>query len=301
MAKVCVVGADDGVDYARMLNRLNALAGVYDVDADKAREFGMRYNLSYYTSLQDMLASIRPDGVVVATPMHTHLGVISTIIEYCKNIFVVRPLGGSFKECKEITDVVGKNNAMLIPGYLDRFNPIINRTREIITSNRYGKILMLELQSGYTNSSDRNSGSMVYDTVIDDIDAALYLLDAHPDVVFAINGINGMTMAITLGFREEMIACITSTRVNRCRSITMIMEKGIVRCHPTMQEVRVEGKDVIRESADPLALALNNFIDVIKGKDKPRISAMDALAIERVADAVLLSSKLGSQMYISYE
>lgn len=298
MVKVCVAGADEGEQYARVLNRLNALAGVYDADEDKARTFGRSYGVQYYASLEDMLAS-KPDGVVV-TAMNSRMSIISTIIAKCKNILVTRPLGCSFRECREIVEAARRSKAMLIPVYLDRFNPIINRAREVIAGKRYGSALMLEIQGSYSYSSSSSDGGMLYN-VVDDVYAAVYLLNASPDVVFAREGMNGMAIATVLGFREGNIACITCSKADRGRSIIMVMEDGTaVACYPARQEMHI-GSDVIRESGDPMTLALNNFIDVIEDRDEPKISALDALIVEKIADAVMLSSRLGSQVYIAYE
>ncbi|MFN4336439.1 MAG: Gfo/Idh/MocA family protein [Candidatus Nitrosocaldus sp.] len=292
--RICVVGAEGGDDYARVLSNFDALAYVYDFDLQKAKEFGDRYGVPYYTSLEEILKS-RPDGIIIATPAYTHLSLVSSMIEYCKNILVARPLGGSFRECKDIAAMVEKGKIMLIPGYLARFNPIVKRVKEVIDSRRYGSLLMLELQSG--SIGRMVNSSLMYDVTIDDVDTALYML-TQPDVVFALNSMNDKAIAITLGFKDS-VSCITSNSIGRFRRMNVIMENSMVRCDLIRQEMYVEGEDtVIKESVDPLVLALSNFIDVIDGKDKPRIDIRDALMTEKVVDASLLSSRLGSQVYI---
>ncbi len=299
--RLCVVGAEGGVDYARALSRFNALSCIYDMDVNKAKEFASMYGISYYTSLEEMIAS-KPDGLVIATPADTHLSIIASVIEQCKNIFLVRPVGGSFRECREIVAMAKKSKAMLVPGYIERFNPLLNKTREIVDSRRYGRILLLEIQSGMMKSKRFNS-SLFYDVALDDIDAALYMLNAYPDTVFAVGSME-KAIAITLGFRDGRVACITSNNIKRFRRITITMENGMVRCDLVRQEIDVDGDNgsnyVIKmeEREEPISSAMRNFIDAIEGRDKPKVSVNDALLIEKVADSALLSSRIGSQIYI---
>ncbi len=293
--RICIVGAEGGDDYARVLNRFGVLASVYDADLEKAKEFGARYGVPYYTTLEEMLGS-RPDGIIITTPAYTHLSLLSSMIEHCKNMLVERPLGGSFRECMEIAAMVEKGKVMLMPRYLARFNPIVNRVKEIIDSRRYGTLLMLELQSGSIGRIANSS--LIYDVAIDDVDIALYLL-THPDVVFSISSKGEKAIIIALGFKDSVVVCITSNYTRRFRRMSVTMEHGIVRCDLIRQEMYLEGEDtVVKDCVEPLMLALSNFIDVINGKDRPRIDIRDALMIERVLDASLLSSRLGSQVYI---
>ncbi|MEO9366152.1 MULTISPECIES: Gfo/Idh/MocA family protein [Candidatus Nitrosocaldus] len=299
--RLCVVGAEGGVDYARALSRFDALTCIYDMDVNKAKEFASMYGISYYTSLEEMIAS-KPDGLVIATPADTHLSIIASVIEQCKNIFLVRPVGGSFRECREIVAMAKKSKAMLVPGYIERFNPLLNKTREVVDSRRYGRILLLEIQSGMMKSKRFNS-SLLYDVALDDIDAALYMLNAYPDTVFAVGSME-KAIAITLGFRDGRVACITSNNIKRFRRITITMENGMVRCDLVRQEIDVDGDSgsnyVIKmeEREEPISSAMRNFIDAIEGRDKPKVSVNDALLIEKVADSALLSSRIGSQIYI---
>ncbi|MEM1941782.1 MAG: Gfo/Idh/MocA family oxidoreductase [Candidatus Nitrosocaldus sp.] len=308
MLRLCVVGAEGGDDYAKALSRFDALACVYDADVHKAREFASRYGVSYYTSLEEMIASTRLDGLVVTTPAYTHLSIVSSMIEHCKNIFLARPVGGSFKECKEIASMAKKSSrSMLVPGYIERFNPLVNKAKEVVDGRRYGSMLILEVQSGLMGRMINSS--LLYDVAIDGIDTALYMLHAYPDTVYAIG--SEKAIVITLGFRDGRVACLTSNSIKGFRRMTITMENGIARCDLVRQEIEVEGDGdggsnnsssnyLIRmeESEEPISSAIRNFIDAIEGRDKPKVSINDALLIERVADSALLSSRLGSQLYI---
>ncbi|MEM4278667.1 MAG: Gfo/Idh/MocA family oxidoreductase [Candidatus Nitrosocaldus sp.] len=301
MLRLCVVGAEGGDDYAKALSRFDALACVYDADVHKAREFASRYGVSYYTSLEEMIASTRLDGLVVTTPAYTHLSIVSSMIEHCKNIFLARPVGGSFKECKEIASMAKKSSrSMLVPGYIERFNPLVNKAKEVVDGRRYGSMLILEVQSGLMGRMINSS--LLYDVAIDGIDTALYMLHAYPDTVYAIG--SEKAIVITLGFRDGRVACITSNNLKRLRRITITMENGIVKCDLVRQEIYVEDGNssdatiTIEESMEPISLAMRNFIDAIEGRDRPKISIADALITEKVADAASLSSRLGSQVYI---
>ncbi|MCS6768338.1 MAG: Gfo/Idh/MocA family oxidoreductase [Candidatus Nitrosocaldus sp.] len=300
MVRVCVVGAEDGYEYARVLSRLSALAGIYDPDAQKAREYGAAYGVPHYTLLHEMLESLRPDGLVVATPADTHLAMVSAAVEHgMRGVFVARPLGSSFRECREIYAMAERSRLILMPGYLDRFSPILGRARELISNGRCGRMLMLEVHNGYDRGPS-DAREFMYSTAVDGVDSVLHILSTYPDLVSAIDGVDGSAVAILLGFRDRRIACITSTRAKTFKRIDMVMERCIVRCDLVRQEMSVEGEDTVtvRIDAEPISLALSNFIDAVEGRDKPRITARDALVTESVADAALLSIRIGSQVYV---
>jgi len=76
----------------------------------------------------------------------------------------------------------------------------------------------------------------------------------------------------------------------------------ILEINPLEQELKIINNDnakIVREErSNKLYRLVNNFIAAIDGREKLKVTIDDALLVERIKDAIVLSSKLGSPIYI---
>ncbi len=309
MVKVAVIGVGGwGKNHARALHELGALGAVCDADQERAKTFAAKYGVNCYTSLDDLLKNEKLDGAVVSTPTSTHFPIAKQLMEKKINALVEKPMAPSSAECEEMVAMAKRNNVILTTGYIERFNPAVNDVKNFITSKKYGDVLMLEFHRENRSPAQIRDVGIIYDTSVHDIDTAIYLFDDVPNVVFAKagskSGIHEDFAAIILGFKNQRVAFIAANWVTpkRVRRFTTVCTEAIITGDFITQEIQIDqGENTIiprREYKEPLMLELKNFLDAIDGKTKPLVSADDAVNTTRVAEAALLSSKTGSQIYL---
>ncbi len=309
MVKGAVIGVGGwGKNHARALYELNALSAVCDADQERAKTFASKYGVNWYTSVDDLLRDEKPDGAIVATPTSTHFAIAKQVMEKKVSALVEKPMAPSSIECEQMVAIAKRNNVVLTTGYIERFNPAVNDVKNIIINKKYGDVLMLEFHRENRRPVNIQDVGIIYDTTVHDIDTALYLFDDFPNVVFAKagskSGLHEDFAAIILGFKSQRIAFIAANWVTpkRVRCFTTVCTEAIITGDFITQEIKIDhGENTIiprREYKEPLTLELKNFLDAIDGKTKPLVGAEDAVNTTRVAEAALLSSKTGSQIYL---
>jgi UDP-N-acetylglucosamine 3-dehydrogenase len=213
-------------------------------------------------------------------------------------------------ECEELIAVTERKKVILTSGYIERFNPAVQDVKEIIEKKIYGDLLMMEFHRENRMPIHITDIGIIYDTSVHDIDTAMFLFDARPDVVFARAGKKIHTYedfaTIMLGFSDHKVAIIASNWITpkKVRRFSAVCMDGIITGDFITQEVKIdeEGSTIIprrQKFQEPLTLELKSFLNAIDGKvSKQFVSAMDATNVTKVAEAALLSSNTGSPIYL---
>src|SRR5919199_4573631 len=234
--KLAVVGVGGwGKNHARVLHEIGALAAVCDSDIVRSKEIADRYRVKCYSSLDEMLDTESTlDGCLVCTPTKSHCAIAKKIMEKEINVFVEKPLSFSSIECEELIAVTERKKVILTSGYIERFNPAVQDVKEIIEKKTYGDLLMMEFHRENRMPIHITDIGIIYDTSVHDIDTAMFLFDARPDVVFARAGKKIHTYedfaTIMLGFSDHKVAIIASNWITpkKVRRFSAVCMDGII-------------------------------------------------------------------------
>ena len=109
-----------------------------------------RYNLKYFTSLNQIKKSkIKIDAAFICTPSKYHINEAIWLIKNNINVFVEKPLGSSLKNINKLQKLILKKKKILhMMGYQLKFNPIINKVKEILDKNSIGQIYNIFVHHG---------------------------------------------------------------------------------------------------------------------------------------------------------
>lgn len=296
-----------GKNHVRALSELEALSCICDLDYTKAKELAKKYRVNAYSSLDEMLNNEKLDGLIVSTPTSTHYSIAKIAIEKGIAVLAEKPFTKRIDEAKELIKLARRKHVILTAGYIERFNPVVKYTKELIDSKSFGDALMLEFHRENKRPVRITDVGIILDTSVHDIDTALYLLNEMPNVVFARSGKKSGEheeyVTIILGF-ENKNAFIVSNWITpkKMRNFDVICTEGVISGNFITQELKIElDKNTIIpriDNEEPLMLELKNFINAIKGREELLVKPEDALNTLKVADAVLLSTKTGSQIYL---
>jgi UDP-N-acetylglucosamine 3-dehydrogenase len=91
--KVVQIGTGGwGKNHTRILSQLEVLSAVCDVDEERGKEYGEKYSVNHYNSVDSLLDSEDFDAAFVCTPTSTHSKIASQLIQATKNVFVDKPM-----------------------------------------------------------------------------------------------------------------------------------------------------------------------------------------------------------------
>lgn len=119
------------------------LAAVVD-PMPAAREMAAAHGVAWYPGFAEMLAEMRPEGIVVATPNQAHVAHGLACVEAGIPALVEKPLADAVSEAEKLVAAGEKAGVPLLTGHHRRHNPLIQKAREVIESGRLGRILSVQ-------------------------------------------------------------------------------------------------------------------------------------------------------------
>ncbi len=284
------------------------LSAICDTDQNRRKEFGEKYSVKAYDSVDSLLDSEEFDVAFVCTPTSTHFSIASQLIQSHKHVFVEKPLTYLSEEGEDLLELANKNKVTLSCGYIERFNPAVGVVKNFVKSKKYGELVMLEFHRENRMPLHIKDVGIIYDTSVHDIDTAIWLFDDTPEVVFAIAGkINHEHedfASIMLGFKNNKVAIISSNWITptKIRHFNAVCTEGIISSDFITQEVQVKTNDITEtpkhEKQEPLLLEIKNFLGAIEGKNELTVKAEQAVNVTKIAEAALLSSQKGTPIYL---
>lgn len=297
-----------GKNHARVLSELGVLSAICDTDAQRSKEFGEKYSVNYYESLDDMISSEEFDGAFVVTPTSTHAVIAKKLLESKKHVFVEKPLTYKTEEGEELVKIAEKNKVILTCGYIERFNPAVDVVKNIVKEKKYGDLIMLEFHRENRMPLHIKDVGIIYDTSVHDIDTANWLFGEMPNVVFARSGQikheHEDFATIMLGYKNNKVAIITSNWITpkRIRKFYAVCNDARISSDFITQEIKIEKQEDVEimdnKKQEPLLREIQSFLDAIEGKSEHIVKAQQAVNVSRIAEAALLSSQKGVPIYL---
>ncbi len=307
--KVVQIGTGGwGKNHTRILSQLGVLSAVCDVDEERGKEYGEKYSVNHYNSVDSLLDSEDFDAAFVCTPTSTHSKIASQLIQAKKNVFVEKPMTYLSEEGEDLLELAKRNHVLLTCGYIERFNPAVSTVKELVQSKKYGDLVMLEFHRENRMPLHIKDVGIIYDTSVHDIDTAMWLFDDTPEVVFAragqIKHEHEDFASIMLGFKDNKVAIISSNWITptRVRNFNAVCTEAIISSDFISQEVKIEKSDDTeiprQEKQEPLLLEIESFLGAIDGKNELIVKPEDAVNVTKIAEAALLSSRKGTPIYL---
>ena len=124
------------------------LTAVCDLNPNKAYNFSKKYNVPYYLDYNQMLQKEKNiDIVAIMTPSGCHYEHCKDIlIKYKKHLIVEKPTFLKPSHVNKIYKLKKKYKAKIFPVFQNRFNKAIKKIKKEITTNRIGKINIVNIR-----------------------------------------------------------------------------------------------------------------------------------------------------------
>jgi len=297
-----------GKNHTRILSQLGVLSAVCDADSQRSKEYGEKYSVNHYESLDDLLISEEFDGAFVVTPTSTHTEIATKLLEAKKHVFVEKPMTYKSEDGEKLAKLAEKNKIILTCGYIERFNPAVDVVKKFVKEKKFGDLVMLEFHRENRMPLHIKDVGIIYDTSVHDIDTANWLFDDMPHVVFAragkIKHEHEDFASIMLGYKDDKVAIISSNWITpkKVRKFNAVCTDAIISSDFITQEIIVEKSDesetVQNEKQEPLLLEIQSFLGAIEGKNEQVVKSQEAVNVTKIAEAALLSSQKGIPIYL---
>src|SRR5512134_601196 len=315
--RVGVIGAGAwGKNHVRTLGSLpeTELAAVCDLDP-AVREQVQRQHPGVFVTDSPAALLERVEAVVVASTARTHAQLGRAAVDAGIPALIEKPFALTVADAEALAEAAAARGVPILAGHLLEYHPVVERLRALVTEGALGTLYYLYSQR-VNLGQVRPDENALWSFGPHDISVALFPLGDCPRSVTALGrsylqpGIEDvvfLTMAFDSGVvahaqmswldphKERRLTLVGSRQMAVFddmvpREKLRIYDKGVER-----PEYRSWGESLaVREgdifiprvsNAEPLAVQLKHFAQVVRGQAVPRANAADGVRVVRVLEA----------------
>jgi predicted dehydrogenase len=117
------------------------VAGVCDINAERAKEVADKFSIKHAVSdANDLLSIERLDAVSICTSNSSHCALGLAAAEAGKHILCEKPMAITVEEAKRMKDAAERNGIIFVMGFSNRFKSSNMMLKEMADSGRFGEI-----------------------------------------------------------------------------------------------------------------------------------------------------------------
>jgi UDP-N-acetylglucosamine 3-dehydrogenase len=191
MVNVAVIGVGNmGMHHARVYSEMKGanLVAVCDLNQNIGKEIARRSKCRFYADYRKMLSAEKIDAVSIAVPTVHHKKVSLECIERGKHILVEKPISNNLEDAKEIIEAARRKGVKVAVGHIERFNPAVQRLKEMIRNKELGKITTITARRVGVCPPQIKDANVIIDTAVHDIDVFRFLLEEDPTRIYSLSG-----------------------------------------------------------------------------------------------------------------
>ena len=165
-----------GRNHARVLSELDntRLIAVCDVDASRAEAIGKKHDVYWCSSDEDLLKMRDVEAVCICTPTMTHAKIALKSIQSGRHVLIEKPMASMVSEAQRILKEAEGNDVRIMVGFIERFNPTLQRVKQIIERGDLGEIVLAFAKRVGRWPERVGDVGVVKDSAIHDLDSVSY-------------------------------------------------------------------------------------------------------------------------------
>ncbi len=329
--RVAVVGAGAfGRNHLRVYRELEQagapveLAAVVDPNEAARSAATAKYAIPGFASIDECLAACKPDAASLCVPTVHHAVCAQTLLAAGVDLLIEKPLAASLAEADEIVRLVHELGRTVQVGHLERFNPAVRAVRGLLNHPMFFEVHRLSVFTPRSLDVD-----VVLDLMIHDLDIVLSLV-ASPVRELRAVGLPVLSPRVDIAnvrleFENGCVANFTASRVSTERvrkmrffqphqylsldfarqdllliDVTAASGLGPAQLAALASAATAGGqpapgmslRKVPVEPGEPLRLEIESFLDAVRGRTQPVVTAEDgraALALALQINAAIAS------------
>ncbi|NQU42399.1 Gfo/Idh/MocA family oxidoreductase [bacterium] len=167
------------------------VAALVDVEPDRRADARSKFGCEVFESIEEMLASMQVDLIDICTPTYLHETHVISASKAGVPIMCEKPLSLTLDSCDRMIEVVREADVPMMVGQVLRFCNEYVMAKELVDSDRYGKVLWASCSrtsppadwswQGWLKDPEK-SGGAILDLHIHDVDFLAWLLGTPVDV-----------------------------------------------------------------------------------------------------------------------
>ncbi|MCY9873183.1 Gfo/Idh/MocA family protein [Vibrio barjaei] len=187
------------------------VAGAFDLDADRCRDFGVNLGLDperCYSSYKELFAqeAQREDGiqaVSIATPNSTHYEICKAALEAQLHVVCEKPITFTTEEAEELKTIAAQNNRVIGVMYGYTGFPMVQQAREMVQRGDLGEIRVINMQfaHGFHNEEYEKNDPGLKWRVSPEVSGPTYVLGDIGTHAFYLN-------EVMTGLEVDSLACM---------------------------------------------------------------------------------------------
>lgn len=185
-----------------------ALAAICD-PTEAAKAIAAERSVRWFPSQHEMLAAMKPDGAIIATPNALHVPGAIDCLEAGVPVLVEKPLAESVAAAQGLVDAQARTGVAVLAGHHRRHNPIVKAARRIVSEGGIGRLVavnalfLIKKPDDYFDVAWRREpgGGPVLINLIHDIDNLRFICGE-------IDSVQAITSNATRGFAVEDTAAL---------------------------------------------------------------------------------------------
>ncbi len=311
---VAVIGVGFwGKNHVRVFSQIpeTRLVAVCDVDIERAKTIASQYGVEVYSDSRKLLKRKDIDAVSICTWTTTHAVEAMRVLRAEKHALVEKPLASTISEAKKIVNSAKQKKRHLMVGFIERFNPCIQRAKDMLKKGRIGELVSATSKRVSQWPERIGDVGVVKDYAIHEIDIMRTIFEEDPTTVYAKVGNLRHTKyedyaQIMLTFERGKTAFIEANWLtpDKIRNLTLTGSDAILSLDYLTQEITVEtSQKTLKpryEWKEPLKLELQHFVKRIIEDKEPEVTGIDGLKALAIAEAAIKSSQIGSAIRLKF-
>jgi predicted dehydrogenase len=295
-----------------------------DRDQERLDRLNRRYpGVRATTNFDDILDDPTVDGVVLATPVHTHFKLAMACLEAGKHVFVEKPLAPSTAQAVELIEYSNQADLVLMCGHTFLYSPPVRAVKSLIENDDLGDIYFVSASRVNLGLHQRDV-SVVWDLGPHDFSILLYWLGCVPSAIRAtgrdsiVPGIADVAF-VTMEFDDGLIANVELSWLAPSklrRTVIVGSKKMVVYEDGTPEPIKIYDRGVEYQDPEtfgewhlsyrtgdiltpnlpnhePLSLQAGAFIRAMSTGEQPEHDLALARDIVRLAEAADMSLSQG--------
>lgn len=156
-----------GKNHVRVYSEIKEVDNLYvfDLNQKSAETVANQNGAEICSTIDELLKKV--DAVSLCVPTPYHFATAKNVIEQGVNILIEKPICQTVRDGKELA-ALAENNVIAGVGHIERFNPIVEEIKKIISDPLY-----VEFKRHNPTSSRMSGSTIVEDLMIHDVDIVI--------------------------------------------------------------------------------------------------------------------------------
>lgn len=293
-----------GYNHARVYSILEEsnLIGVSDVSKQNLTNVTDKYETKGYLNYDELLKNPDIELISVCVPTTFHHNVVMDCIEAGKHVLVEKPIAFTLKEANEMVKAAREKGVMLATGHVERFNPAVQKAKELLDNDVIGTIVSLAAKRVGPFPPRIKDVGVSIDLAIHDLDVMYYLVQAPVKRIFATMGSKLEKCEfedhaeVLMQFENNATGMLEVNWLTpyKRRSLDITGTDGIISLDYISQSIEVHGKfaqNITIEHEEPLKEEIRSVLKSIVNNEEPEMTGEDGVYALKMVLAAMESSK----------